>query len=71
MLKDKVQEQERTLSELICYKDQLIETQQQLKESQHTALTTTQQAEVTISTNMYYSLTNVHGILLVVNKTIL
>ena len=71
MLKDKVQEQERTLSELICYKDQLIETQQQLKESQHTALTTTQQAEVMISTNMYYSLTNVHVILLVVNKTIL
>ena len=50
MLKDKVQEQERALSELICYKDQLIETQQQLKESQHTALTTTQQAEVMIST---------------------
>ena len=71
MLKDKVQEQERTLSELICYKDQLIETQQQLKESQHTALTTTQQAEVMISTNMYHSLTNVHVILLVVNKTIL
>ena len=49
MLKDKVQEQERALSELICYKDQLLETQQQLKESQHTALTTTQQAEVMIS----------------------
>ena len=50
MLKDKVQEQERAQSELICYKEQLIETQQQLKESQHTALTTTQQAEVMILT---------------------
>ena len=46
MMKDKLKEQEDTIKSLKQYRERCEELEGQLKESKHTAVTTTQQAEV-------------------------
>ena len=46
MMRDKIQEQMNELSNHVDCQDKLNEAEQKLKESQHTAFVSTQQAEV-------------------------